>query len=165
MAARTRPDGEHMDLTAAKPPIQITTYDYGRLSGVVEAFRSRGHEPLVELLAAEIDRADLVEPDEIPADVVTMHSRVTFVDDTGEKRTVTLVYPGEEDSRRGRIAVVTLIGSALLGLRPGAEMSWRTLDGRTKQLSVLEVTDQPEAQGHDGAGDANEIEAHTSAGG
>jgi regulator of nucleoside diphosphate kinase len=75
-----------------------------------------------------------------------MQSRVTFVDDAGEERTVTLVYPGEEDSQQGKIAVVTLIGSALLGLQVGAAMSWRTLDGRTKRLSVLEVAHQPEAR-------------------
>ena len=81
-----------------------------------------------------------------------MHSCVTFIDhDTGEVRTVTLVYPGEEDSRRGKIAIVTPVGSALLGLRTGAVMAWRTLDGRTKRLSVLEVRHQPEAHGFDGA--------------
>ncbi|MFO1049193.1 MAG: nucleoside diphosphate kinase regulator [Geminicoccaceae bacterium] len=149
--ATSKPQGDRMDLAEAKPPIQITTFDYTRLSGVVEAFRARGHAPSVESLAAELDRAELVEPGEIPDDVVTMHSRVTFVDDAGEQRTVTLVYPGEEDSRQGRIVVVTPIGSALLGLRPGAAMSWRTLDGRTKRLAVLAVADQPEAGGLDGA--------------
>ena len=149
--ATSKPQGDRTDLDAAKPPIQITTFDYISLSGVVEAFRAHGREPLVESLATELDRAELVEPGEIPGDVVTMHSRATFVDDAGEQRTVTLVYPGEEDSRQGRIAVVTLIGSALLGLQVGAAMSWRTLDGRTKRLSVLEVAHQPEAQGLDGA--------------
>ena len=151
MAANAKAEGDVMDLAATKPPIQVTSLDYARLSGVVEVFRRSGREPLVDLLAAELDRAELVEPAVIPSDVVTMHSRVTFVDDSGEERTVTLVYPGEEDSRQGRIAVVTLIGSALLGLQVGAAMSWRTLDGRTKRLSVLEVTHQPEAQGLDGA--------------
>lgn len=157
--ATSRPDGERANLAAAKPPIQITTFDYRGLAGVVEAYRARGHEPLVEPLSAELDRADLVAPDEIPGDVVTMHSQVTFVDEAGEQRTVTLVYPGEENSRRGRIAVVTPIGSALLGLRTGAAMSWRTLDGRTKRLSVLAVADQPEAQGRDGAGGTKPTEA------
>ena len=81
-----------------------------------------------------------------------MHSCVEFVDDdTGEVRTATLVYPGEEDSRQGKVAVVTPVGSALLGLRAGATMTWRTLDGRTKRLSVLEVRHQPESHGFDGA--------------
>jgi regulator of nucleoside diphosphate kinase len=153
MTAKPNPSAGATSVTLAKPSIQVTTWDYDRLSGVVEAFRRRGREPLVELLAEELDRAELVEPAAAPRDLVTMHSCVTFIDhDTGEVRTVTLVYAGEEDSRRGKIAITTPVGSALLGLRTGAAMAWRTLDGRTKCLSVLEVGYQPEAHGFDGAG-------------
>ena len=160
MTARPNPSGDAMGATLDKPPIQVTTWDHGRLSAVVDAFRRRGHEPLVDLLAEELDRAELVEPAAVPRDVVTMHSRVTFVDaDTGEARTATLVYPGEEDSRRGKLAVVTPAGSALLGLRAGATMSWRTLDGRTKRLSGLEVSHQPEAHGFDGASGGSDRES------
>jgi regulator of nucleoside diphosphate kinase len=152
MTAKPNPSGDAPGVAAGKPPIQVTTWDYGRPSAVVDAFQQRGREPLVGLLAAELDRAELVEPAAVPRDVVTMHLCVTFVDaDTGEVRTATLVYPGEEDSRRGKLAVVTPVGSALLGLRAGTTMAWRTLDGRTKRLSVLEVRHQPEAHGFDGA--------------
>ena len=72
--------------------------------------------------------------------------------DTADVRTATLVYPGEEDSRRGRLANVTPIGSALPGPRAGATMGWwRARDGRVERLSVLEVRYQPEAPGFDGA--------------
>ena len=152
MTVRLDPSGTDKGDILDKPPIQVTSWDYQRLSDVVEAFRSRGREPLVELLSEELDRAELVEPAAVPRDVVTMHSCVRFIDhDTGEVRKVTLVYPGEEDSRQGKIAIVTPVGSALLGLRAGAAMAWRTLDGRTKRLSVLEVSHQPEAHGFDGA--------------
>ncbi len=148
---------DRADVTLDKPPIQVTTWDYRRLSAVVDAYRLRGCEPLVDLLAEELDRAELVEPAAVPRDVVTMHSSVKFIDDdTGEVRVVTLAYPGEEDSRQGKISVITPVGSALIGLRAGATMSWRTLDGRTKRLSVLEVRHQPEAHGFDGAsGESN----------
>ena len=89
------------------------------------SFRLRDREPLVDLLAEELDRAELVEPAAVPRDVVTMHSCVKFIDDdTGEARTATLVYPGEEDSRQqGKVAITTPVGSALLGLQAGATMS------------------------------------------
>jgi regulator of nucleoside diphosphate kinase len=77
-----------------------------------------------------------------------MNSRVRIMDpDTGECRTVTLVYPGEGDSRRGKVSVVTPMGTALLGLREGTRMEWRTLDSRRKSVSVLRVEYQPEAHG------------------
>ena len=159
MATHADPSGDVPDLGAAKPPILVTTFDHLRLAGVVEAFRRGGREPLVAPLADELDRAELVEPDAVPPDVVTMHSRLRFADEAGLERTVTLVYPGEEDSSQGRIAVVTPIGSALLGLRAGTAMSWRTLDGRTKRLAVLEVEHQPEMHGLDGAGGPGESDA------
>jgi regulator of nucleoside diphosphate kinase len=152
MRATPSSKDDRADVTLDKPPIQVTTWDYRRLSAVVDAYRLRGCEPLVDLLAEELDRAELVEPVAVPRDVVTMHSSVKFIDDnTGEVRVVTLAYPGEEDSRQGKISVITPVGSALIGLRAGATMSWRTLDGRTKRLSVLEVRHQPEAHGFDGA--------------
>ncbi len=152
MTAIPKPGDGQADIALDKPPIRVTTWDYRRLSAVVDAYRLRGCHALVELLAEELDRAELVEPAAVPRDVVTMHSCVKFIDDdTGEVRTVTLVYPGEEDSRQGQISIVTPIGSALIGLQAGATMSWRTLDGRTKRLSMLEVRHQPEAHGFDGA--------------
>jgi regulator of nucleoside diphosphate kinase len=79
-----------------------------------------------------------------------MNSRVRIMDpDTGESRTITLVYPGEEDSLRGKVSVFTPLGTALLGLPEGARMEWRTLDGRRKSISVLEVQYQPETHGLD----------------
>jgi regulator of nucleoside diphosphate kinase len=125
MTAKPNPSGDDAGVTAGKSPIQVTTWDHGRLSAVVDAFRLRDREPLVDLLAEELDRAELVEPAAIPRDVVTMHSCVKFIDDdTGEVRTATLVYPGEEDSRRqGKVAIATPLGSALIGLQAGATMS------------------------------------------
>lgn len=152
MTASIGPSDGKRDAALELPAVQVTTWDYDRLSAVVDAFRLRGRELLVDFLADELDRAELVEPAAIPRDVITMHSCVEFIDDdTGEVRTVTLVYPGEEDSRQGKIAIVTPIGSALLGLRVGATMAWRTVDGRTKRLSALKVRHQPEAVGFDGA--------------
>jgi regulator of nucleoside diphosphate kinase len=150
-SAPSRPTSERK-LSAARPAIQVTTWDYRRLSAMVDAFRLRGCDEVVDLLSQELERAELVDPTAIRRDVVTMHSRVKFIDeDRGEVRTVTLVYPGEEDSRRGKVAVITPVGSVLLGLRVGSEMAWHTLDGRTKRLSILEVSYQPEANGLDGA--------------
>lgn len=153
MTAKPNPSGgDEKEIAAEPPPIWVTTWDRRYLSAVVDAFRLRGCGQLVDFLARELDRAELIEPAAAPRDLVTMRSCVTFVDhDTGEVRTVTLVYPGEEDGRRGKVAVVTPVGSALLGLRAGATMPWLTMTGRTKRLSVLEVRYQPEAYGFDGA--------------
>ena len=133
-----------------QPEIYVTTHDYERLSALADFYKSRRRGVLVDFLMDELERAELVAAAEVGAKVVTMNSRVRIMDPhTGEARTVTLVYPGEEDSLRGKVSVFTPLGTALLGLPEGARMEWRTLDGRTKSVSVLEVQYQPETHGLD----------------
>jgi regulator of nucleoside diphosphate kinase len=133
------------------PAIVLTSFDHLRLSGVVEAFEQRGKGDMVESLAEELDHAEIVAPDAMPDDVVTMHSRCRFVSDSGAEQEVTLVYPGEEDVSSGKISIVTPVGSALIGLRVGQSINWQTNDGRTKKLTIKSVLWQPEAHGLDGA--------------
>jgi regulator of nucleoside diphosphate kinase len=139
-----------MHCAQVQPEIYVTTHDYERLSVLADVYKSRRRGVLVDFLIDELERAELVPAAEVVLKVVPMNSRVRFMDpETGESRTVTLVYPGEEDSLRGKVSVFTPLGTALLGLLEGARMEWRTLDGRTKSVSVLEVQYQPETHGVD----------------
>ena len=71
----------------------ITSVDLERLHDIAQR-GVHGAEALVGVLRT----ARIVEPKHLPADVVTMHSRVTFVDeDTRRQYDVTLVYPAEAD--------------------------------------------------------------------
>ena len=99
-------------------------------------------------LEAELDRADVLRAAEVPDDVVTMHSRVRYLDETtGERRSVTLVYPDETDVERGRISVLAPVGSALLGLSTGSspmvradDCGWRkscVAQADSRQIEVL----------------------------
>jgi regulator of nucleoside diphosphate kinase len=135
---------------AAPPTIYVTTHDYERLSALADFYQSRRPGVLVDFLIDELERAELVAAAEVGPSVVTMNSRVRIMDpETGEARTVTLVYPGEEDSLRGKVSVLTPLGTALLGLPEGAGMAWRTRDGRSKSVAVLAVPYQPESHGLD----------------
>jgi len=97
-----------------------------------------------DLLLQELDRAETVDRSAIPADVVTMHSRVEFVDErSGEKHEVELVYPGEADSGLKRISVLTPIGAGLIGMRTGATIEWPDRAGTVRRLRVEQVR-QPE---------------------
>ena len=99
------------------PPITITARDHERLTRIASAFvgRSPDSPDMGLTLVDELDRARIVDPSEVPPDVVTMNSRVEFYfdgDKTG-RRVVTLVYPGEQDIAEGRISVHTPVGIAL----------------------------------------------------
>ena len=133
-----------------QPKIYVTTHDYERLSALADFYQARRRGVVVDFLIDELERAELVPAADVGPKVLTMNSRVRImIPDTGECRAVTLVYPGEEDSLRGKVSVFTPLGSALLGLPEGARMEWRTLDGRTKSVAVLEIQYQPETHGLD----------------
>ena len=80
--------------------IYITELDYNRLSGLIERTRERNgsDREYLNKLEAELDRAEIVEPKEIPADVITMRSKVRLKDlVSGESNTYSLVFPTEAD--------------------------------------------------------------------
>lgn len=89
-------------------------------------------------LLFELERAIVVPDGLVPPDVVRMGSIVTF-QTADETRTVQLVYPREADIAQSRVSVLTPIGTALIGLRTGQSITWRTRDDRRQALTVLRV--------------------------
>ena len=143
-----------MHIQAVPPSIIVTRSDYERLSDLADAAMQNA-SAAAEELAAELDRARIVEADEIAPDVVTMHARFTFEDDAhGTIRTVSLVYPSEENVDEGRISILTPIGAALLGLSEGQSITLKGRDGAPRSLTVLKLLSQPHgAAAERGAGE------------
>ena len=56
-----------------------------------------------------------------------------------DERDVTLTYPADADIAERRISILTPVGTALIGLRAGQSISFRTRDGRPQMLTVLSV--------------------------
>ena len=122
-----------------RPPIILSAEDYGRLSILANAARKRMPD-LADELADEVGRAHVLATGELPRNVVCMNSEVEFRDDTtGKIRTVILVYPEEADILKGRISVMTPVGTALIGLPIGHSINWETPNGDARQLTVLAV--------------------------
>lgn len=80
-------------------------------------------------------------PDEaVPADRVTMNSRVVYEElPRGVRREVTLAYPAEADAAAGRISVLSPIGLALLGRAPGATVEPPMPDGRSLRVRIVSL--------------------------
>ncbi|MCV2218303.1 MULTISPECIES: nucleoside diphosphate kinase regulator [Thauera] len=130
-----------------KPPIIVSSSDLERLEGLLTlpAFRSRSD---LDGLREELERADVREPEEMPADVITMNSRARFLEEgTGREYELTLAYPKDANAEARRVSIFSPAGSALLGLATGQSIDWTTPDGKELHLKVLEVTWQPEANG------------------
>jgi regulator of nucleoside diphosphate kinase len=126
------------------PQIYLTQNDADRLLKLVESQPGKR----LEKLESELVRANVVPREEIPEDVVTMNSRVVFENETtGERREVTLVYPGSADIAAGKISVLVPIGTALLGLRVGQSIDWELPGGEKQRYRIVRVPFQPEAAG------------------
>lgn len=128
------------------PPLVVSRLDCDRLDALLDTPLAAGLD--TRSLRRELDRADIVEPADVPADVITMNSVIRFVDESsGAEREVALVYPRDADGSADRVSVLAPIGSALLGLRVGARIAWPLPGGRNAQLRVLALPYQPEAAG------------------
>ena len=112
----------------------VSHTDYARLRAL-----SDGHP-----LDAELDRAIVVPGERMPPDIVAMHSRVHYLDESsGTRRQIDLVYPHEANLDDGRISVLAPVGSALLGLAVGGFIDWKYPGGEIRRLRIEAVEPAP----------------------
>ncbi|SPO69446.1 nucleoside diphosphate kinase regulator [Pseudomonas sp. JV241A] len=134
---------------STKPSIIVTRLDVQRLERLIESLDEKTQDsPGVLALQDELDRAETVGHEEIPAGVVTMNSRVHCREEaSGKDYHLTLVYPKDANADEGKISILAPIGSALLGLSVGEKIDWPAPGGKTLKLELLAVEYQPEAAG------------------
>lgn len=129
-----------------RPRLIIDERAYPRLLALAE--RARAQVPdLADRLLEEIERADLRASAEMPEDVVTLGSEVTYRQDE-RTQTVRIVAPEDADIERRQISVLTPVGAALLGLRVGQKISWDMPDKRVAVLEVVAVRQRDEVSAH-----------------
>ena len=130
--------------------IYITKTDRERLGNLIQLVRNqddRAHLAYVNRLEAELEEAEIVAPEEIPSDVVTMRSKVKLNDlDTGEETIYSIVFPTEANSDEGKISILAPLATALLGYRRGNIVEFRA-PSRLRRLMIEEILYQPESVG------------------
>ena len=132
------------------PHITLSTLDHERLHALLASPAARG-VAAADSLTRELERADVLDPRELPVDVVSMNSTLRFVfDPEPEEFEYTLSWPREAELQdKARISVFTPIGAALLGLRVGDSIDWTVPSGKSVRLRVTELLWQPERAGQD----------------
>jgi regulator of nucleoside diphosphate kinase len=132
-----------------KRKIIITRNDYEYLMEILSSKFTRTISPsdFLESLEAELKLAEVVDPERVPKNVVTINSTVKLRDlDTKEVETYTLVFPEEADIANHKLSVLAPVGTAILGQRVGDVLRWRVPDG-WRRLKVERVLYQPERAG------------------
>lgn len=131
---------QHTHSPADRPAIHLTSSECDILSQLALSAEHK-HPRSSAMLLAELDRAELCEPGELPDQTVAMNSRIDFVDEgTGTRRTVQLVYPHDADIAEGRVSILTPVGAGLIGMSAGCSIRWPDRDGHDRMLRIVSVT-------------------------
>lgn len=129
-----------------RPKITISSLDAERLEDMIDSLGNNQFPGKDELLE-EISRADIVEPEAMPSNIVTMNSKVKFKNkSSGKEFSLTLIYP-KDNAGEGTVSILAPVGSALLGLTEGDEIEWPKPGGGLLSVQIIEVEYQPEREG------------------
>jgi regulator of nucleoside diphosphate kinase len=140
---------ERESVAAAPRRMRLSTNDCRRLKSLLWSARRITMRDLGPIFRLEqgIESARVFPPERLPQDVVSINSRVCFLDETaGGTFEYTLVFPSEASVFEGRISVLSPVGSALLGRSIGERVPCRVPGGETI-LRVLALVSQPESSG------------------
>jgi len=121
-------------------PIIIAAPDAARLRGLLAARAAAAQDQAhLQELAVELERALVLDADEVPPHVITMHARARVLDlASGARQEWKLVFPAEADLSAHRISVLAPLGTALLGYGEGDELEWE-VPGGLRRLRVEKV--------------------------
>ena len=130
--------------------IRLTDLDAARLErSLIDQLRRSAEPPQgTAELEALLDAAAVVPSATIDPTIVTMNSTVTLEEQpAGRRLNVTLVYPRDSDPERSRVSVLSPVGRALIGARVGDTIRVVVPDNPPRELRVVEMMYQPEANG------------------
>ena len=132
---------------ASKPNIIISEQDLHRLETMLE--HQTVLTPTMKHLEDELARAEVVEPQNVPTDVVTMNAKVLItIAPATESTEITLVYPHDFKGEKGQVNIIAPIGAAILGLSEGQDIEWPQPDGHMVKVKIEKVLYQPEREGN-----------------
>lgn len=138
------------NMVSPRQIIYVTEADLNRLQALIAGMRNHGSHKVrahLDRLENELDQAEIVAPQSIPKDVITMRSRVRLQDiDSGQEMVYSLVFPNEANLGQGKISVLAPIGTAMIGYQVGDTIEWEVPAG-LKRLRVEEILYQPEGAG------------------
>ncbi|MBU8882141.1 hypothetical protein CBW16_11840 [Flavobacteriaceae bacterium JJC] len=129
--------------------IIISKQDFTRIHKAIKDAKLRNaiKKEDAEKLLHELHSAKVVEPEDIPADLVTMNSVVKI--HFQNNKTVTefkIVYPDQANIKEHKISIFSPVASALIGYSVNDEIDWIVPSGMTK-IIIDEIIYQPEAAG------------------
>jgi len=130
--------------------IILNRLDYARIKksiNVAREYKSITEKEAEELLN-ELESAKIVDPEDVPSNVVPMNSivKISFLNNDKQVQ-FQIVYPDEANLKTNKISIFSPIATALIGYQTGDEIEWIVPAGLTR-IRIDEIIYQPEASGH-----------------
>jgi len=116
---------------------------HGDLSENAEYEAAKDRQAFTEARLGELEyklaRADIIDPETLPKDRAVFFSAVVLENtETGENVRYRLVGPDESNIEEGRISVSSPLGKAIIGKKPGDEITLQTPGGK-RFYELLEI--------------------------
>lgn len=125
----------------SKKSIYITDLDFKRLQDLVKATREFNQEEdrHIDRLQEELNKATVLEENRLPEKIITMNSKIELFD-LADKETMSyiLVFPEEANIDKGKISVLSPLGTALLGEKEGDEIELNLVYG-TRKIKIMKI--------------------------
>jgi regulator of nucleoside diphosphate kinase len=113
--------------------------DLELLSDIIRMSHAQFDRQNLEDLRSELKKAQVVDKDSFPPDVIRLNSRVMIRE--GDRKDIIeliLVTPDLADIKSRKISVLAPVGTALFGFRKGQQVEWQVPAGKKKFL-ITEV--------------------------
>lgn len=138
-----------------EPHFQLTTGDHTILQAMLE--RHDGpYDAFMSLLERKVRESTIYFRDDIPANVVTIGTRLIYVVNQTTRGPREIVA-GEAEERAGVLSIRTLHGLALLGLCVGSALRVPAETGGIELVQVREIVSQPQARARQSASVKNVV--------
>ena len=130
--------------------IVMSKLDYARILKCIQDGKDKKtiNSTEAENLLNELHAAKVVEPCEIPVDIVTMNSivKIRFLK-TNKELKFQIVYPDQANIKENKISIFSPVATALIGYKVSDEIEWVVPSGMTR-IRIEEIIYQPEAEGN-----------------
>ena len=135
---------ETATLNPATTPVILARTDFEILNSYVKNLHGMqvNERENFSKLSGELKKAQIVEDDSMPADIVRLGSTVVIKDlITKRDMTVTIVLPSKADIKQKKVSVLAPVGTALIGFRKGQTVSWNVPSGK-KDFKIVDVNNE-----------------------
>ena len=126
-------------MASQKTPVILSADDFRMLKQFAEQFPAQGKENEMTL-SYELNRATVVDEDELPEGCVRLNSQIKVRELSSNKdMEFSIVMPAMANMAEKKISVLTPMGAALIGLCKGEKVQWKMPAG-IKHFEILEVS-------------------------